>query len=190
MINNSEYWSKRFEQLELSIIQNEDKYNEMLKEEYDKAYLSIQKEINNWFVRFAVNNQVSLAEAKKLLNSEELNELKWSIQDYIKYGQENGIDLIWKKELENASAKVHISRLEALQIQIQEQIEKLGYNENASTEEFIINSYKDNYYQTAYELQRGNNPAVIIQALDINTIKKLISKPWASDELTFSDRIW
>lgn len=190
MINNSEYWSKRFEQLELSIIQNEDKYNEMLKEEYDKAYLSIQKEINNWFVRFAVNNQVSLAEAKKLLNSEELNELKWSIQDYIKYGQENGIDLIWKKELENASAKVHISRLEALQIQIQEQIEKLGYNENASTEEFIINSYKDNYYQTAYELQRGNNTAVIIQALDINTIKKLISKPWASDELTFSDRIW
>lgn len=190
MINNSEYWSKRFEQLELSIIQNEDKYNEMLKEEYDKAYLSIQKEINNWFVRFAVNNQVSLAEAKKLLNSEELNELKWSIQDYIKYGQENGIDLIWKKELENASAKVHISRLEALQIQIQEQIEKLGYNENASTEEFIINSYKDNYYQTAYELQRGNNTAVIIQALDINTIKKVISKPWASDELTFSDRIW
>lgn len=190
MMSNSEYWSKRFEQLELSQLQNADKFNDVLKEEYDKALATIQKEINSWFVRFAVNNHVSLQDAKKLLNSDELKELKWSIEDYIKHGEENGIDLIWQKELENASAKVHISRLEALRIQIQQEIEKLGYEQNEETEEFLIDTYKNNYYHTAYEVQKGTNTAFVIQALDTNIIKKVISKPWAPDELTFSDRIW
>lgn len=189
-MNNSEYWSKRFEQLELSLIKNEDKFNELLKDEYNKAFNSIQKEINNWFVRFAVNNQISLQEAKRLLNTNELKELQWNIDEYIKYGQENGLDLIWQKELENASAKAHISRLEALQLQIQQQIEKLGYNQSKSTEEFIIDTYKNNYYHTAYEVQKGINTAFIMQKLDTNIIKKIISKPWAPDDLTFSDRIW
>ncbi len=189
-MSNSEYWSKRFEQLELSQLQNVDKFNDILNEEYDKALASIQKEINNWFVRFAVNNQVSLKEAKKLLNSDELKELKWNIDDYIKYGEENGLDLIWRRELENASAKVHISRLEALQMQIQQEVEKLGYNQSLETKEFLIDTYQNNYYHTAYEIQKGINSAFIIQALDTNIIKKVISKPWTPDEFTFSDRIW
>lgn len=189
-MSNSEYWIKRFEQLELALVKNEDRYVEILKEEYDKALVSIEKDINNWLIRFSVNNQVPLKEAKRLLNSEELKELKWDIQEYIKHGQENGIDLIWRKQLENASAKVHISRLEALKLQIQQQVEKLGYSENQSTEDFIIDTYKNSYYKTAYEIQKGTNSAFIIQALDINTIKKIISKPWTPDELTFSDRIW
>ena len=34
-----------------------------------------------------------MKEAKKWLNTQELKELKWDIDEYIKYGKENGIDL-------------------------------------------------------------------------------------------------
>ena len=189
-MNNSEYWVKRAEELEKAQILNESIYIEELKREYEKALNNIKKESRNWLARFSVNNQISMQEAKKCLNIQELKELKWDVNEYIKYGQENGIDLIWKKELENASAKIHISRLEALQIQIENEIEKLTYNENIYTENFIINTYKDSYYKLAYELQKGHNIGFQITALDIDVIKKVISKPWTTDNYTFSDRIW
>lgn len=190
MNNNAEYWTKRFEGLEEARLLNDAKYVTKLQETYEKALSAIKKEINSWLVRFAVNNQISLKEAKKWLNVQELKELKWDVNDYIKHGQENGIDLIWKKELESASAKFHISRLEALEMQIQEQIEELYYNEEKTTNEFIIDSYKDTYYKTAYEIQKGNNVGFRVAALDLNVIQNMIAKPWTTDEQTFSDRIW
>ena len=151
MGNNAKYWTKRFEELEKAQLLNEAKYITELKETYDKALSTVKKEINNWLVRFAVNNQISLKEAKKWLNSDELKELNWDVQEYIKYGEENGIDLIWKKQLENASSKIHISRLEALELQIQQQVEKLYYDESNNTNDFILETYRDNYYKTAWK---------------------------------------
>ena len=185
-----DYWIKRFEYLEKMQMVNESKYMEELTKQYVVALEKIKKEIQQWFIRFSVNNQISLQEAKRWLDSNELNELKWDINEYIKYGKENGIDLIWRKELDNASAKVHISRLNGLMLQIKEQVEKLYTLQEEDTSKFIIDSYKDTYYTTAYELQKGYNVGFNINVLDDILIKKLISKPWATDNMTFSDRIW
>ena len=190
MNRDKEYWIKRFEYLEKAQIENEDKYVSTLLEEYDKAKSNIEKEISSWLSRFSINNQISLKDVNKWLNSEELKELKWDVNEYIKHGKQNGIDLIWQKELENASAKVHISRFEALKLQIQQQIEALSYKETNDTQDFILNTYENTYYTSAYELQKGHNVAFDIPKLDVNTINKIISKPWAPDEQVFSDRIW
>lgn len=187
---DKEYWSKRFEYLEKLQIVNEEKYIEQLTEQYTVALEKIKKEINNWFTRFAVNNQISLRESKKWLNTSELKELQWDIKEYIRHGEENGIDLIWKKELENASAKVHISRLNALMLQIQERLEELYAQQNNSLSEYIIDTYKDTYYNSAYALQSGFNVAFNISAIDESIITKLILNPWTADGMTFSDRIW
>lgn len=190
MIKDKEYWIKRFEYLEKAQIENEDKYVSTLLEEYDKAKSNIEKEISSWLSRFSINNQISLKDVNKWLNSEELKELKWDVNEYIKHGKQNGIDLIWQKELENASAKVHISRLKALKLQIQQQIEALSYKESKDTTDFIANTYETTYYTSAYELQKGHNVSFDIPRLDVNTINKIITKPWAPDEQIFSDRIW
>lgn len=190
MNRSSDYWAKRFEYLEKMQIVNEEKFMEELTKQYTTALEKIKKDIKSWFARFSINNQISLQETKKWLNSSELEELKWDIDEYIKHGQENGIDLIWKKELENASAKVHISRLNALMLQIQEQIERIHTSQQEDLQDFIISSYKDTYYTSAYELQKGFNVGFSLNVLDDIVIKKLISKPWAVDEMIFSDRIW
>ena len=146
-MNNSEYWIKRLEELEKKQILNETKYIEILNEEYEKALANIKKETRSWLARFSINNQISLKDSKKWLNANELKELKWDVEEYIKYGQENGIDLIWKKELENASAKIHISRLEALQMQIQQEIENEREEEKQQAEseyEKMLKSLKTN----------------------------------------------
>ena len=71
-------------------------------------------------ISVASNNGVTLAEAKRILNAKELAELKWDVNQYIQYGQENAINGTWVKQLENASARFHISRLEALKLQTQQ----------------------------------------------------------------------
>ena len=72
MNRDKEYWIKRFEYLEKAQIENEDKYVSTLLEEYDKAKSNIEKEISSWLSRFSINNQISLKDVNKWLNSEEL----------------------------------------------------------------------------------------------------------------------
>ncbi|MDN9470755.1 phage head morphogenesis protein, partial [Clostridioides difficile] len=124
-MKHKDYWRKRFEQLEEAQNNKSVKYYLELEKQYKLAMNSIEKDILAWYNRFAKNEGISLLEAKKLLNTRELEEFKWSVEEYIRHGKENAINQKWMKELENASARVHITRLEALKLQIQQQVEVL-----------------------------------------------------------------
>ncbi|MBY1489109.1 minor capsid protein, partial [Clostridioides difficile] len=154
------------------------------------AMTSIEKDILAWYNRFAESEGISLLEAKKLLNTRELEEFKWNVEEYIKYGKENAINQKWIKELENASARVHITRLEALKLQIQQQVEVLYGNEIDGIDKLMRDIYTSGYYHTAFNVQQGVNVGWSLMSLDTNRINKVISKPWATDGLNFSERIW
>ncbi|MBY2202961.1 phage head morphogenesis protein, partial [Clostridioides difficile] len=128
-MKHKDYWRKRFEQLEEAQNNKSIKCYLELEKQYKLAMTSIEKDILAWYNRFAESEGISLLEAKKLLNTRELEEFKWNVEEYIKYGKENAINQKWIKELENASARVHITRLEALKLQIQQQVEVLYGNE-------------------------------------------------------------
>lgn len=131
-----------------------------------------------------------MAEAKRLLNSKELAEFRWDVKKYIKYGEENALNLQWMKELENASARVHISRLKALKLQMQHQVEILYGNYRGELDRLLRDMYADGYYHMAFEIQRGFNMGWDLQDLNSNQLHKVLSKPWTTDGKTFSDRIW
>lgn len=187
---NSDYWKGRFEQLEEASHKKAEAVYASIENSYIQAQKEIESKINNWYVRFANNNQITINEAKRLLNSQELKELKWDIQEYIKYGKENRLNDIWMKELENASAKYHISRLESLKIQTQQSMEVLFGNQLDEIDKMATNIYSDEYYHSCYELQKGFNIGWKIASIDENKLQKIISKPWAIDGKNFSERIW
>lgn len=189
-MNRKEYWQKRFELLEEMELNNAEKYIEDLEEQYKIAYDEIEKKILQWYNRYADENRITLAEAKIQLSKGELKEFKWSVEDYIKYAEENGMDLIIKQQLKNASARVHISRLDAIRTHIQYEVEKLYHKQLKGLESIEQMVYTDTYYHTVYELQVGHNVGFSFQGIDDNKLKKVLSKPWGTDEATFSDRIW
>ncbi|HBE9530803.1 TPA: minor capsid protein [Clostridioides difficile] len=189
-MKHKDYWRKRFEQLEEAQNNKSIKYYLELEKQYKLAMNSIEKDILAWYNRFAKNEGISLLEAKKLLNTRELEEFKWSVEEYIKYGKENAINQKWMKELENASARVHITRLEALKLQIQQQVEVLYGNELDGIDKLMRDIYTSGYYHTAFNVQQGVNVGWSLMSLDTNRINKIISKPWATDGLNFSERIW
>lgn len=187
---NSSYWQGRFEQLEKASHQEAMQVYSNIEQSFMEVQRELERKINNWYVRFADNNQISITEAKKLLNSKELKEFKWDVKDYIKYGHENELNESWMKELENASAKYHISRLEALKIQTQQSMEVLFGNELDEVDKMASKTYTDNYYHTMYEVQKGFNVGFNITSIDKNKLQKIVNKPWAVDEKNFSERIW
>ncbi|MCR1515735.1 minor capsid protein [Clostridioides difficile] len=189
-MKHKDYWRKRFEQLEEAQNNKSVKYYLELEKQYKLAMNSIEKDILSWYNRFAQNEGISLLEAKKLLNTRELEEFKWNVEEYIKYGKENAINQKWMKELENASARLHITRLEALKLQIQQHVEVLYGNELDGIDKLMRDIYTSGYYHTAFNVQQGVNVGWSLMSLDTNRINKIISKPWATDGLNFSERIW
>ena len=187
---NREYWKKRFEQIEqIEHSKGVQSYAEIEKL-YQKAQRQIESKIEAWYGRFADNNGVDIAQARKILSAKQLAELKWDVQEYIRYGQENAISGMWAKQLENASAKYHISRLEAIKLQMQQQVEQLFGNQLDTIDQTMRGIYKDGFYRTAFEIQKGFGVGWDFGALDEKTIAKVIGKPWAIDGKNFSDRIW
>ncbi|MDI2588057.1 minor capsid protein [Psychrobacillus sp. NEAU-3TGS] len=184
------YWQKRFELLEDAQYNKSASYYKDLEKAYIQTMAELEKDITRWYQRFATNNEISLDEAKQLLKSNELKELQWSVEEYIKYGQENALNQKWMKQLENASSRVHISRLESLQLQLQQHVERLYGEQIEGFERLIKEVYQDQYYHAAIEIQKGFEVGFALQVLDEAQLTKIISKPWTADGATFSGKIW
>jgi SPP1 gp7 family putative phage head morphogenesis protein len=189
-MTNAEYWKQRFTQLEAA--QNRKgatSYLEMEKQ-YKAAQNELEAQIARWYQRFADSNGISLAQAKQWLKGQDLAEFKWDVKEYIKYGKENAINGAWMQELENASSKFHISRLEALQIQTQNSLETMFAQQMGTMKKALSDVYASGYYHTAYTVQQGFGLGWDIAGLDQAQIEKVLSKPWAVDGYNFSTRIW
>lgn len=189
-MKNSDYWKLRFEQLEAAQNRKALTARAEIERIYRQAEREIEGKITTWYQRLADNNGVSMAEARKLLSAAELREFKWDVRDYIKYGKENALTGGWTKELENASAKFHVSRFEALKIHIRHSLEAASGKQLGVTRDVLTDVFRSSYYHTAYELQKGFGIGWDIAGLDQGHIEKLLSKPWAADGKNFSERIW
>lgn len=190
-MKNKKYWRKRFEQLQEKLLKPSDAYVEDLDVIYSKALNNIHNDLNKWYLRFMDNNGiVDYHQAKQTLNKKELKELRWTLDDYIKYGQENAVNEKWIHELENASARVHITRLEALELQVNNYVEKLYSNYFNTTNSLVRNTIENSYYGTVYEISKGLNVKFDSFFIDKRKINKLIAKPWSYSGENFSSNIW
>ena len=190
-MRNENYWANR-----IKIAQDKtfdriyDEYVANIEKQYNRAILDIEKDILAWYQRFADNNELSFADAQKLLKSDELEEFKWTVQEYIEKGKENGISADWAKELENASARVHISRLESLKYQLRAHAEELTQGRIKNTTEASELAFTEGYYHTAFEFQKEIGVGFSLQSIDRVKLEKILNTPWTVDNQTFTARCW
>ncbi len=185
-MKSSEYWQKRSEQLHNEQFRKADKYIDThLKREYDRATSSILRDIEVFYHRFAVNNEISLAEARKLLNSDQLKEFKMSLEEFTELAKNNP-DGRWTQLLNNVYYKVRVTRLQALQIQIEAAIQAVNMKQNEQMTGLLDDIYKDTYYRTMFEIQKGLGIGASFAKVD--DAKRIVQQPWLEEN--FSKRIW
>lgn len=189
-MKNSDYWAQRFRLMNDALQDKSYSYTKNLEKQYNSAIADIDTQMRAWYQRFANNNAISYVDAQKLLTSGQLKEFKWTVEEYIKKAQESAINGAWVKELENASARVHISRLEALKLQLRQHAEMLTGGRVNLTHDAAQQAYINGYYRTAYEVQRGLGYGWSMQALNTDALKKVLSRPWTVDDRTFTARCW
>lgn len=185
-----DYWDERFLLLNEMLLQQGEEYAQNAARAYMLAMLEIEKDINHFYARFANENSMTYQQAKQLLTSEQRQAFQMELEEYIAYGQQNNLDDVWIKKLENASTVHRITRLQAIQYQLQQQVEKLEAQKIKGITETLKNIYKEGYYRTAYEIQKGTGIGQAFSKIDENKIDKVLARAWAPDGKNFSERVW
>ena len=186
----SQYWiDRQLKTQDMLMKKGEDLHVEMIKtinsaiEEYDK-------QINAFYGRFAVGNEMSYAEAKKILTTSERKKFQMSLDEYVRKARTLALSDEWMKELDNASTVYRISRLKALQIELRNEIEVISAQLNKGLNGVVSDVYHEGYYHTIYDIQVAEGAGVSFEKINPNYVEIIASKPWAADGRTFSERIW
>ena len=188
-MEHNKYWAERFEQLTEAEMRKADDLSAEMVKEYRQIAQDLNDDIQRWYARFAAENKMSLAEARRVLNARELAEFRWTVDEYIKKAKKDGLTGEYRQRLKNASARVHIDRLEAIRYQMAQHVEQLAAKGNARLTDVLRDIYPDAHLRTAYEVQKkaGFDSFARIPETDV---ERILKKPWVSDGLNFSDRIW
>ena len=189
-MKNREYWQKRFEELEDRRMKEAAAYYRDVEKQFRRVQNRIERDIERWYQRLADNHGISYAAAKRLLNKKELAEFQWTLEEYIKKGKENAISPRWLKELENASAKVHITHLEGMKTAIQQYNEVLFAQLKEGLTGHLSKVAEESFYRNAYEIAKGTGIGRTVPYFDSKKLEIILNQTWAADGTKFSDRIW
>ena len=81
-MTNKDYWRRRFEQLEQREMDKADKAMVDLKKVYEYTLRQLRDEVIEWYTRYADENGLSLADARKQLDARELKAFKLTLKEY------------------------------------------------------------------------------------------------------------
>lgn len=185
-MKNKDYWSKRSEDIAIRQYRTTDDYINAMKLQYLEAENSIRKDIEVFYKRFAINNNISLSEARKLLNSNQLSEFKMTLKEFRQKAKSN--PELWDQELNNVYYKTRITRLQALQAQVKANINNLYSKEKIEGNNTLKDIYKDTYYRNIFEIHKGLGVGVNFAKIDDNAIDKVMKEKWL--EGNYSSRVW
>lgn len=188
--NNADYWRQRAEAVAEEAHKNADKAVKDAQGYFREAEISTRRQIESWYARFAAENQISLSEAHKRLDARELEEFKWTVDQYIKAAQNGDLSKEWIQKLKNASARVHIDRLEAVLLSIEAELERCYGQYADRTEEHLKDVITEGYTRTCFDTQQGAGVGWDIAGIDSAKVDSMIRKPWTTDSKTFRDRVW
>lgn len=153
----------------------------------EKAFIQSKKEIQQvidmFYLRYADENGVTYAKARKLLSKAEIGELKYFI-DKVKSNMGK-----YNLEVVNMSIKARITRYEALEKQIDvilQQLYAVNYEHNGSLT--LGQVYKDSYYKTWYSIDQYVGFHKEFAQISPALIDTYINYPF--DGAKFSTRLW
>lgn len=186
-MDSEKYWAKRADERERYWYR---KSQETIEKELARYYASsldeIQKDIQALYGRFAKDNQLSMSDARKLLQGQEFRKWRYSIDTYVK--KINGGETGLLKELNTLAMRSRISRLDKLYSDTLMELDSLGRKTDSAMRSFLTDAYKDNYYHGMYAIGKTiglQAPRVVVSS---QSLEDVLRTRWSGKN--YSERIW
>ena len=189
-MTNKDYWQRRFERLEQREMDKADQAMAELKKVYEYTLRQLRDEVIEWYNRYADENGLSLADARKQLDARELKAFKLTLKEYEKLAKQQDLSDEYIKMLDQASIRARLSRSQMLYIKTANYVEQLAKEQEINLTELLKDVYEDSYYRAAYETQSMQGAYDTFSEVPKASVEKTISRPWAEDGKDFSKRIW
>lgn len=192
MPNNSslEYWKKRYEEEMERAMHQADGPKKDLRKYADTVIRRLEKDINDWYQRYANENGMSLADAKKQLNARELKAFNMDLEEYRDIAERDELSAEHKKMLKQASARQQLDRVQELYINTVQELESWAKYQDSTISDLLSNVYESSNYRAAWMTQSMKGQYDMYAQVDHRTIQRIIDSPWTPDGKNFSARIW
>lgn len=188
MAKNKAYWEERANKGLVKQEQTAVQVMEDLKPAYKNAINEIKKEIEVFYGKYAENNQITLQEAKKILNSDELLSFRETLKRYMDELGGYSPNPSYKRNLERLSTRSCITRLEELYVNLNNVLERLTSGVQSAREDYAGNVYQDSFYRTMFDFQIGIGFAVSFTQPPQRIIKAASQMNWQGS--MFSSQVW
>lgn len=187
---SKKYWESRSAQRELESQLIASKYLARMDESLREAQQDILRQIELFYARYAVENQVFLAEARKYLTAKELKDFKnINLKKFRELSLSGNPE--YNRILNATSYRVRISRLEALNLTIEMRMAELYGGANGLqhyTYTGLAEIYQDSYFRSMFDLAKQGIVSGTVAALSDKTMEEILSYNWSGKE--FSKRVW
>ena len=180
-LSNKSYWLKRSDELDKVAKKVEKEVMKELSTLYRDAFRSIEKEVNDFMMKYAEDHKLDYTTVTQMLTPIDLAEYNEKIQELHAMYRDTKSEHI-KIEIDRLNARAKITRLQALQDAINVELTKVTHEYQMTLEDTLIGLFTDQYREVS-ELM-----GVMAPVINREAIKTIIEYPYAGK--MFSDRIW
>lgn len=187
-MRDAKYWAERaLNELlmgERSVLE----YEDALLQAYMIALREIKKDIDAFFARYAKQNKISYAEARKRLTTPELKEFQALVSRWLQEAQAGKWSSEYIRYLENLAGSKYVSRLEMLEADVRYQIELIEQGKHKDLTDLLSINYLAAYYERSYTVAHGTEIAVRFNAVSKAGVEKAVKTKWS--QYNYSQTIW
>lgn len=187
-MRNAEYWAERALNEALMGERSVLEYENALLDAYRVALREIKKDLESFFSKYAKENKVTYAEARRRLVSAEMKEFKATVKMWLDYARQNGWNRVYIQYLEKLLNMKYITRLEMLEADIRYQIELIENNKEKNIKDLMEINYLASYYVRYHDFATGAEMSVRFDTIDAHTLAQAVAKKW--DDGNYSTRVW
>ena len=119
---------------------------------FESAKKDLSKEINAFYGRYAKDNKITLAEAQKILNFNELRQFRGNLREYEQLAKQSiGT---YSLQVRNLSHKARITRLQALEFECDSILQRLYQEQKKIAESTTSKVYIEEYYHKLFDIEQ------------------------------------
>ena len=185
-MDNKTYWRRRARQFEQEWTNRiESELEPQLAKYFREALREIEKDISVLYTKFGKDNNLTYAEARKLIRGDDFKEWRMALAEYVTASRTDSKIL---RELNTLAMRSRISRLEKLYTDTLIELQNLGERSEKVVTDFLTTAYTERYNHGIYDLAKVGKLEIPVAAVQPKNLEKVLAARWQGGN--YSSRIW